>query len=113
MRTAQRNFQFAVIYEQRKTNQILVVGFTNLAQALDRMTWRIADSISELAISVDGMTSTLNDSMHAIQLRVDDIAQSSAQRAKEASKEASERAAREKKVLDMLDNIQRGRKPLL
>lgn len=113
VRTAQRNFQFAVIYEQRKTNQILVAGFTNLAQALDRMTWQITDSISELASSVDGMTSTLNDSMHAIHLRVDDIAQSSAQRDREASKEASERAAREKKVLDMLDNIQRGRKPLL
>lgn len=113
VRTAQRNFQFAVIYEQRKTNQILVAGFTNLAQALDRMTWRITSSINDLAGSVDIMTSTLNDSMHAIHSRVDDIAQSSAQRHREASKEASERVAREKKVLDMLDNIQRGRKPLL
>ena len=60
-RQAQRDFQFAMIYEQRKTNQILVEGFTNLADALDEMTWRITDSIDSLASSVDEMTSTLGD----------------------------------------------------
>lgn len=35
VRRAQGNFQFAMIYEQRKTNQLLVAGFTNLAQALE------------------------------------------------------------------------------
>lgn len=64
VRTAQRNFQFATIYEQRKTNQILVAGFTNLAQALDRMTWQITDSIDNLAHSVGSMASTM-DAIHS------------------------------------------------
>jgi DNA anti-recombination protein RmuC len=95
-----------MIYEQRKTNQILVAGFTNLADALNDMTWRITDSIDNLASSVDGMTSTLNESMQAIHSRMGDIHE-------ELSKEASERAVREKKALEMLDNIQRRRKPSL
>lgn len=73
VRTAQRNFQFATIYEQRKTNQILVAGFNNLAHALDRMTWQITTSINDLAGSVDAMASTLNESMHAIHSRMGDI----------------------------------------
>jgi len=48
VRKAQRNFQFATIYEHRKTNKILVAGFTNLAQALDQMTSRITSSIDDL-----------------------------------------------------------------
>lgn len=106
VRKAQRDFQFAMIYEQRKTNQILVAGFTNLAQALNDMTWRITASINDLATSVNGMTSTLNESMQAIHSRMGDIH-------KELSKEASERASREKKALEMLDNIQRRRRPFL
>jgi hypothetical protein len=106
VRQAQRNFQFATIYEQRKTNQILVAGFTNLANALNEMTWRITDSINNLAGSIDGMASTLSESMQAIHSRIGDIHE-------EFSKEASERTVREEKALEMLDNIQRRRKPSL
>ena len=53
--SAQRDFQFAMIYEQRKTNQILVAGFTNLGSALDDMTYRIVFSIDELRRSADRM----------------------------------------------------------
>jgi uncharacterized protein YfcZ (UPF0381/DUF406 family) len=58
VRTAQRNFQFATIYEQRKTNLVLVAGFTNLARALNRMTSQITESIDALAGSVELMSST-------------------------------------------------------
>ncbi len=85
VRTAQRNFQFATIYEQRKTNQILVAGFTNLEQALDRMTRQITASIDDLAGLV----------------------------VEELREEASEGAARGRKALEMLDNIQHGRRPSL
>jgi hypothetical protein len=111
VRTAQRNFQFAMIYEQRKTTQILVAGFTNLAQALDRMTWQITASIDDLASSVDGMTSTLNESIRAIDSRMGDIAETTRQHRADLMKEASEGAARERKALEMLDNIQRRRRP--
>lgn len=59
VRKAQRSFQFATIYEQRKTNQILIAGFTNLAEALDQMAYRITDSIDNLTNSVDVMTSMM------------------------------------------------------
>jgi methyl-accepting chemotaxis protein len=118
--TAQRNFQFAMIYEQHKTNQILVAGFTNLANALDQMTWKITNSIDDLAGSVDVMTSTLNESLHAIHSRVGDIAdiaektsQKTSQHHDELMEEISKGSARERKVLKMLDNIQRGRRSSL
>lgn len=113
VRDAQRNFQFAMIYEQRKTNEILVAGFTNLAQALDQMTWHITASIGDLTSSVDAMASTVNESMRAIHSRMGDIAQTTTRHHKERSKEALEGAQREKKVLEMLDNIQRKRRPAL
>ncbi len=113
VRTAQRNFQFATIYEQRKTNQILIAGFTNLAQALDQMTRQITASIAALASSVDVTTSTLNESMHALHSRMGDIAERTSQHHDKLMEEASEGATRERKALEMLDNIQRGRRPSL
>ncbi|RLC12421.1 MAG: hypothetical protein DRI57_17725 [Deltaproteobacteria bacterium] len=113
VRTAQCNFQFARIYEHRKTNEILVAGFTNLAQALDRMTWQITDSLGNLAGSVDSMASTLNESMSAIHSRLDDMAEANIKHNSEVVKLESDRAAREKKALQMLDNIQRHRKPTI
>jgi len=104
VRTAQRNFHFASIYEQRKSNQILVAGFTNLAQALDRMTWQITASVDDLA-------SMLNESMRAIHSRLGDIGERISQHHDELMEEASGRAMRVRKALEMLDNIQRGRRP--
>lgn len=113
VRTAQRNFQFATIYEQRKTNQILVAGFTNLAQALDLMTWQITDSVGNLAGSVDSMALALSKSMNAIHSRLGDMAESNIKHNSKVVELASDRVAREKTALDMLDNIQRHRKPLI
>ena len=118
VRIAQRNYHFASIYEQRKTNQILVAGFANLADALDQMTWKITESIDDLAGSVDVMTSTLNESLSAIHSRVGNVVditekaiQQTRQHHDELMEKTSEGAAREEKVLKMLDNIQRGRRP--
>ena len=105
VRNAQRNFQFATIYEQRKTNQILVAGFTNLAQALDQMTWQIANSIDNLVGSVDSMTSTLNESTNAIHSRLGDMIEANIDHNSEVMKLESDRVIREKKVLEMLDTI--------
>jgi len=113
VRTAQRNFQFATIYEQRKTNQILVAGFTSLAQALERMTRQITASIDDLADSVDVMASTLNESICAVHSRMGDVAERISQHHDELMEEASEAAAREEKTLKMLDNIQHGRRSSL
>jgi hypothetical protein len=103
VRQAQRNFQFAMIYEQRKTNQILVAGFRSLAQVLDEMTWRITSSLNDMKASIDRM----DESLDGIRETTERIAADSAA----YRKEASARAARQEKALEMLDNIQRRRYP--
>ena len=113
VRTAQRNFQFAMIYEQRKTNQILIAGFTNLADAIARMTWEVTESINALGDSVNIMTSALSESIHIISSKMDDTTEKTVQQHKELIKEVSEATEQEKKIIKMLDNIQRGRQPLL
>lgn len=103
VRQAQRNFQFAMIYEQRKTNQILVAGFKNLAQALDEMSQRITTSLDDLRDSV----SRIDESVSGIREHIGQLAADSAA----YRNEAAGRSAREEKALEMLDNIQRRRYP--
>ena len=62
VRTAQKNFQFAVIYEQRKTNQLLSIGFANLAQALGEIAWRIDESTSTLSTSISDLSQVVSES---------------------------------------------------
>ncbi len=104
VRTAQRNFQFAMIYEQRKTNQLLMAGFTNLAQALDGMSHRIALSIDELSGQMAVMSSVMQES--ALELR--EQLQAASQ---EAGQSALDLKKRHDRALEMLDNIQRRRVP--
>jgi hypothetical protein len=111
VRKAQRNFEFSVIYEQRKTNQILVAGFRNLAQALEEMTWRITSSLDDLRNSVDGMHSSLNASLSRIHEQTERIAAATEGYRADFARESVGRGAREQKVLEMLDNIQRKRYP--
>lgn len=122
VRKAQSKFEFAMIYEQRKTNQILVAEFTNLGQALNGMTSRIASSIYNLASSIDAMRLEQSESLQAIQSKMDEtaittiqhheeIVTMTAQHNEQLSRETSKGAQREEKVVQMLDNIQRKRKP--
>ena len=118
VRKAQRNFHFASIYEQRKTNQILIAGFQSLAHALEHMTQRISSSIGELATSVHAMSSSLHESTSEVQSQLGqivdinaEIAATNAEHYNQLSKDSKERVSREKKALEMLDNIQRGRRP--
>lgn len=101
VRTAQRDYQFASIYEQRRTNKILIAGFTNLGEALDQMAFSITRSIDSLASSVGQVAEKL-----------DDIEDGISSHMSEAAEMAADHARREEKVLEMLDNIQRGRRPL-
>lgn len=111
VRRAQKDFHFATIYEQRKTNQILVAGFTSLAHALDQLTSQITNSIGDLASSVDAIGVSLNDSILTNDSHLQRAEVAAAERHGAAMQEGSERAAREVKALEMLDNIQRHRAP--
>jgi hypothetical protein len=104
VRKAQRNFQFSVIYEQRKTNQVLVAGFRTLANALDEMTWRITSSLDDLTRSVDSMSSTLNESLREMSAKAEALRD-------DFVNDTAKRTEREEKALEMLDNIQRKRYP--
>lgn len=63
---AQRDFQFATIYEQRKTNQVLVAGFESLAAALSTLGDRICTSMDSLHASVGIMRLEMNASFRSL-----------------------------------------------
>jgi len=95
---AQRDFQFATIFEQRKANQILVAGFPTLANALALMSSQLQSSIGQLATSVGETRLPLDDSLHAIYMNVANPAALSAQHHKEVMRELKS-ATTERKVL--------------
>lgn len=68
VRQAQKDFQFATIYEQRKTNQLLYAGFGTLASAIDRMQTSIVDALEDLSTSLN---TTLDDLVSASNAQVD------------------------------------------
>lgn len=103
VRRAQRDFQFSVIYEHRKTNQILVAGFKNLAQAVEEMASRITASIDSLTTSVDKMTSTLEESLRRLSEQTEKLATDATGGA------ARGNSGREERVLEILDGIERKR----
>lgn len=97
---AQRNFQFAMIFEQRRTNLLLFEGFTTLADALREIPRVIEDSVARVVQS----TERLGTMLEGVQTRLEDVKQ-------EIASGSSAAASRERAALAMLDNIQRRRKP--
>jgi hypothetical protein len=108
VRRAQKDFHFATIYEQRKTNQILVSGFQNLGQALSEMTYRIESSLDALSASFsDSMSNLAASNRESAQEIVEGVESVRNQLKSDSEK----RRDHERKEREMLDNIQRGRKP--
>lgn len=118
VRKAQSNPDFAMIYEQRRTNQLLVAGFSSLAQALDGMGQRIASSIDNLGNQVSHMSSAINNLDETLQTAnrenqelMKSIADNVDNLHSTTKKEALDQAERHERALNMLDNIQRRRTP--
>jgi hypothetical protein len=86
VRMGQTNFQFAWIWEQRKTREVLIAGFRTLGDAIDNLGSTIEHSMSQLASGVAQLVEE--------QIR---------------TRETIDTQAREHGR--MLDNIQRHRKP--
>jgi len=122
VRRAQKDFQFATIYEQRKTNQLLYTGFGTLGAAIYSLGSAISASLQELS---DSVHSSLDDLLQATRDNTD-MMESISERQAEAlndfneaySDDADERRRFEESSLEseeeqrkMLDNIQRKRKP--
>jgi hypothetical protein len=63
VRQAQTNFQFAMIYEQRKTNQLLYAGFGTLGAAIYALGESVNLSLTQLSKTTNrSLTSLLNTS---------------------------------------------------
>jgi hypothetical protein len=105
VRRAQKDFHFATIYEQRRTNQILIAGFQNLAQAMEGLGDRIVSSIETLESQLSSQLSEVSSSLEGMRTTVDDLRSSIDAR-------SSEHAERYDKALEILDNIQRRRRPM-
>lgn len=105
VRRAQKDFQFATIYEQRKTNKLLASGFASLADAITGIGDRLDASIESLAYVVsDGFKKqheTMEDQISAINGINQQLSDSN-----------SRRSNHEEIVENMLDNIQRKRRPI-
>jgi len=99
VRKAQCNYQFANIFVKRKTNQILVTGFKNLAQALEQMTCQLIESVDNLSTQVTNSTMSLN-------MRLENISNNNKEHYEQIIEIESNRVVRENKALGMLNDIQ-------
>jgi hypothetical protein len=77
---AQRNAEFATIYEQRKNHPISIAGFATLANALALMSSQLQSSIGQLARSVERMRLRADDSLPGIPVKAANPASPSARR---------------------------------
>ncbi len=64
-RSAHRDFQFSSIYEQRRTSSILIQGFANLGDAIDRLGDRVESSVETLYTSLSNSVADLEESVTA------------------------------------------------
>jgi len=99
VRKAQTNFQFAVIFEQRKTNQLLHTGFGNLGAAI----YSLGDSINS---SINTLSKSLNSKMDKVLL--EKLLTTKADTTEKTDKEeiAQIRHERQKEQANALDRIQ-------
>ena len=134
-RRAQKDPHFAQIYEQRRTNAILIKGFQSLGHALihlgDRVESELRSLNSRLDFRLADIESALQDSSKQMGMQHDQLLQTAQSwreethsgnseliaialsNAEQAEKDAGERREYEISTRKMLDNIQRRRKPSL
>lgn len=123
-REAQALDRFPIVYEQRRTNAILLAGFRSLGQAIERLGGRIVDEISSLASSLDCRLVNLESSLESSATAAAE--QGAALRAElqqshgvndailgQLRQDAEASSESERLALRMLDNIQRRRKPTI
>lgn len=66
LRTGQTNFQFAIIWEQRQTREILIAGFQTLGDALANLEGVIFTSVQNLEITLSsGVAQILEEQVRA------------------------------------------------
>ncbi len=114
----QRDFQFATIYEQRRTNQILIAGFSTLGAALQGLGHRLELSIQEVRNSIDEMSDSVVEAVrevgHDIDARVEWTVEAVSDQSRILSESISSDTAvlaeRCDTVVEILDDIRHGRR---
>jgi hypothetical protein len=105
---AHRDFQFASIYEQRKTTSAIIAGFRNMQDAIAHLRNDIVSSISDLQHSLDF-------GLNAINSEIGDMRESQAQALSQLHETLKTHADavedHQKFTNEALDNIQNRRKP--
>lgn len=118
VRTAQRNFEFSTIYEQRRTNQILIAGFNSLSQALDGLGQQLTESINGLNDNIQDLSTSLSNAMDSIGAKIEEGNKVAELTSDSINKfhstiilEAAEQRERHDRTLRMLNHIMRRRRP--
>ena len=111
VRRAQKDIQFATIYQQRKTNQLLYAGFGTLASAIDRMQTSIVGALEDLSVSLNTTLDSLVAVSQAQADMVTSMSEAMADNFEKQRKYEAESLDQSKRQSSMLDNIQRRRKP--
>lgn len=122
---AQRDFQFASIFEQRRTTSALLKGFRNLEDAIDSMKDSLSTSIEsardtlqkEMRTAAKSSTDSMRDLKEELTAGAEKaLASAEASEARRARAESA-RDERDKQHQDFvetaLDNLQNKRRPLL
>ncbi len=104
VRAAQRDFYFASIYEQRKTNQILITGFKNLKEAMEGLGTSLKDSTMEIVNAISEMAEYNHVNTDQLVACLTEIRQG-------MENDEEESREHEARLETMLDNIQRKRRP--
>lgn len=97
VRLAQKDYEFSTIYEQRRTNRILVEGFSTLGNAIQGLGDRLSQSITRLNKDLSRAITDVAKAQLEAAIIINDTLQT----------EANDRRSHEGKVEEMLDNIQR------
>lgn len=99
-REAQLQDGYAIVYEQRRTSEILVAGFGSLGRAIEQLGARIVGELHAMARELNVRLGSMESSLRSV-----------AQSSNKLCVDSRERADREREALEMLDNIQRRRRP--
>ena len=97
VRLGQTNFQFANIWEHRRTRKVMIAGFHSLAEAVNSISYTIEESISDLQESISSVTAkAVEEEIKTREVIAD------------TGKKINKRLVEQNR---MLDNIQHDRKP--
>lgn len=120
VRMAQKNFQFAMIYEQRKTNQLLYSGFGTLASAINSMHNSITNALDNLSntlnVSCENLVSISNeqtDILNSLEEKEVTTMELQHKMGKDLLAENKKQTKMIDKQNEMIDNIRHKKKTLL